>query len=417
MSREDLSAMLMELADEVQPRPQAERAWAKARQVRRRRAGIGAAVSVLLISTTIAIGQLAGSSPSPTANPSPTWTETTVGKARIDRLPPRIDPDRTLSAGWPPSLDPPADAATLQATPLSHAVLLFQPEHAGPIFAYGEGSINGGSGNGKFHWVRLDVNLTDTEDVGGNRAAPLDRGSLGPLGLHAAFAQPNEVVIVDLRDGTVQRIPLPGLNEEVTWFPNGRNLLVSTGTKTWLVSLTEVIGEVAANGFDVAALVGDGTGLTTLAMPDSQPPVIRRYDDPGRTEFGHTTLDLVGADPYHISYLAPRSWRMGSLIATAASGQVDNRPGDFVMVVDAQTGAVTNVLDLGDPRVKGCCTVMGWQTSDVVLVRTEGDLLVWRLSTGLVTQLADNVPGSISVAPTGCGWRITIDGVTSACTT
>jgi len=152
-------------------------------------------------------------------------------------------------------------------------------------------------------------------------------------------------------------------------------------------------------------------------MPDSQPPVIRRYDDPGRTEFGHTTLDLVGADPYHISYLAPRSWRMGSLIATAASGQVDNRPGDFVMVVDAQTGAVTNVLDLGDPRLKGCCTVMGWQNSDVVLVRTEGDLLFWRLSTGLVTQLADNVPGWISVAPTGCGWRITIDGVTSACTT
>jgi hypothetical protein len=192
------------------------------------------------------------------------------------------------------------------------------------------------------------------------------------------------------------------LNEEVTWFANGRNLLVSTETKTWLVSLTEVIGEVAANGWDVAALVGDGTGLTTLAMAESEPPVIRHYDDPGRTELGHTALDLAGADPYHIRYLAPRGWRMGNLIAMAASGQVGNHPGDFVVVVYAQTGEVTNVLDLGDSGVKGCCTVMGWQNSDVVLVRTEDDLLFWRLSTGAVTQLADNVPGSISIAPHGC---------------
>ncbi len=417
MSRGDLSAMFTELADEVQPRPQAARAWARAKQVRRRRAMLGAAVAVLLASTTVAIAQLPDRSPAPADSPSPTASETTAGKARIDRMPLRIDPDQNAAPYWPSNLEPPSDAPTLQAAPLSHAVLLFQRESAGPIYAYGEGTVDGGSGNGTFQWVRLDVSLADTQDADGNRATPLDRGSLGPMGRHAAFAQPNEFVIVDLWDGTVSRIPLPGLNEEVIWFPNGQNLLVSSETTTWLVSLTDVLGEVAANGFDVAALVGEATGLTTLAMAESEPPVIRRYDDAGRIDRGQTAIDVAGADPYDIRFITPRAWRMGNLIAVAASGQVENHPGDFIVVVDAPTGAVTNVLDLGDRSVKACCTVMGWQNSDVVLVRTEDDLLFWRLSTGAVTQLSENVPGSISIAPTGCNWRITIDGIGSACTT
>ena len=72
MSREDLSAMLTELAEQVQPQPQAARAWAKARQVRRRRAVIGATVAVLLVSATITLYRPADRSTAPVHTPSPT---------------------------------------------------------------------------------------------------------------------------------------------------------------------------------------------------------------------------------------------------------------------------------------------------------------------------------------------------------
>ena len=142
MSREDLSAMLTELADEVQPQPQAARAWTKARQVRRRRAVIGAAAAVLLVATTMALVQLPRVADKPVDTPTPTPT----GIARIDKLPATIPAAADATPYWPSSLNPPTGAPTFQEAPLSHAVLLFQPESAGPIYAYGEGSINGGSG-------------------------------------------------------------------------------------------------------------------------------------------------------------------------------------------------------------------------------------------------------------------------------
>jgi len=52
-----------------------------------------------------------------------------------------------------------------------------------------------------------------------------------------------------------------------------------------------------------------------------------------------------------------------------------------------------------------------------VLVHSQRDgLLRWDLATGSVTRLSRPGAGTVSVAPGGCDWSITIDHVTAACT-
>ena len=406
--------MLTELAEQVQPQPQAALAWAKASQVRRRRAVIGAAVAVLLVATTMALVQLPRVADNPVGTPTPAPT----GMARIDRLPATIPVAADAAPYWPPNLNPPANAPTFQAAPLSHAVLLFQPDSAGPIYAYGEGSINEGSGNGSFQWVRLDVSLSDTPGADG-KSSPLDQGSLGPMGHQAAFAQRNEVVIVDFREGTVQRIPLPGLNEDLTWLPDGRHLFVTgcplsgiCDSQTWLIATDHVIGPVAVPGYDVTPLVGDALGLTTMsasldiASTPAERLIVSRYDDEGRAEVGHFEVDLhhrpgVPPEPPGTAWSANRETHRAGRLRPLDDVR------DFVVVVDDRPEAVTHVLDLGTFPGMACCAVMGWENGETVLVLSDQEgLLRWHLPTGAVTRLTASAQGSMSVAPTGCNWTV-----------
>ncbi len=426
MSREDLRAMLVELADDVSQSQLVGAAAAQAAHVRRRRrAVVGAALAVVVVSAaSVALWRPTGT-PTPLGSPSATALPTMAGSARVDRLPATIAADPEAAPYWPASADPPANAPSLANKPMSHAVVLYSPAsaeaQASPIYVYGEGSINGGSGNGSFYWARVPVDLSYTHDAGGNRALPLDQNSLGPMGRRAAFAQPDSVVIVDLMTGAVDRIALPGLNEEVSWLVNGRHVLVSSATHTWLVDTeTRSAVPVAADGFAVTPLVGEGSGLTTLTVADSgtEPPVLRFYDDAGLVEQSHRAVNASSAAPYRIAYLGPRGWRYGNLVAQAASGQTaDSTYGHFVAIIDDQTGDITHVLDLSGGRNKGCCTVLGWMNGTDVLVYTDQNgLLRWQLTTGTVTRLTEPAAGPISVAPTGCGFTITIAGVTSGCT-
>ena len=181
-----------------------------------------------------------------------------------------------------------------------------------------------------------------------------------------------------------------------------------------------MIGPAAASAFDVTPLVGHGKGLTTMTLEPSEVDtlVVHRYDDEGRTEISHFTVDTTTAPAYRLNYLAPRGWRVDNRIAQVAGGQVGDRPGDFVIVVDERTEAITHVLDLGSGRNKGCCRVMGWRGTDHVLVQTDQDgLLQWQVSTGVVTRLFASAPGALSIAPTGCDFEVTIEGQTHACMT
>ena len=95
MSREDLSAMLSELADEVQPQPMAARAWAKARQIRRRRAMLRAAVTVLLVAATISLYRLPDRSAVPVNPPTPTRSRPRPERPRSTAFPRQSQPTPT----------------------------------------------------------------------------------------------------------------------------------------------------------------------------------------------------------------------------------------------------------------------------------------------------------------------------------
>jgi hypothetical protein len=418
MSREDLHAMFAELAEDVSQPLLVAPVVARAARLRRRRLAVTCAALVVFVVTvaSLALGGPKGTV-IPAATPNATQPDAT-GSARFDRLPATLATDSEAAPYWPGSANPPANAPSLAGAPISHAVMLYSPPSGGakaaPVYVYGEGSINGGSGSGSFHWARIDVDLSDTRDAGGNRAPALDQNSLGPMGASAAFAQTDSVVIVNLTTAAVDRIPLPGLNEDVTWLVDGRHVLVSSATQTWLVDTrTRSVTPAAANGATVTALVGGASGLTTLTVSGAGTPplVLRLYDDGGLVERSHRTIDTDTAAPYRIAELRPRGWRDGNLIAQAASGPT----GEFVAVIDDRTSDITHVLDLNGG---GGGRVLGWMNSDVVLVHTDRDgLLKWQLTTGTVTRLTNPTTGSLSIAPAGCDWTVTIADVTASCIT
>ena len=239
------------------------------------------------------------------------------------------------------------------------------------------------------------------------------------MGERAAFAQPDSVVVVNLRTAEVSRIPLPGLNEEVTWLADGEHVLVSSATETWLLSVeSRKRVRAAVDGFDVTPLVGGASFLTALVVRDPrQLLTLRVYDDPGLRHIEDRVIDVGRAAPYRIDYLIPRGWRYGHRIAQAAGGHGGPQPSEFVMVIDDQAAAVSRILDLGPLRAKGCCPVLGWIGDGAVLVRSDRDgLLRWELATGAITRLSRPAAAIVSVAPSGCDFAIKVDGITSACT-
>jgi hypothetical protein len=417
MSNRDLQDLFTEMAADVTPSRPVAAAVTEALHIRRRRRTIvGAALAVIMVAgATVALWH-----PSGTGRVSPSATTSRPGSARVAHLPGPIALDPQAAPYWPASTNPRVMVSELTASPLSHASLLFAPSknEDGPpqILAYGEGLINGGSGDGKFRWVFLNVGLVDQRDAGGNRAGPLDPGSLGPMGRLAAFAQPDEVVVVNLQTGQEDRVPVPGLNEDVSWLLDGVHVLVASATQTWLVNVqTREVLPAAADGFTVTPLIGGGSGLTTLSLanPGDEAPLLRFYDDGGLSWRSQRYLNAASAAPYRISYLNPRGWRYGNLIAQGAGGQAGSQPGEFVVVVNDQSGDITHVLDLGPGRNKGCCAVLGWSEGDgAVLVHTDREgLLQWRLATGEVTRLTDRLPGAVSLPLMGCEFQI----LASAC--
>jgi hypothetical protein len=423
MSRDDLREMFADLAADVSRAELARAAVAGAARIRRRRRVVAGASAVMLASALAAVAWWSPVGPPPAVTTTPTATARPSGAIRSDLVPYTIRTEADAVPYWPGSLQPPVDAPSLADAPLSHATVLVMPFREQPrrMYVYGEGLVNGGSGSGTFHWARLDVDLATT---GENAVGfPMDRNSLGPMGRHAAFPQPDAVVVVDIRTGAVDRIAAPGPNRQVTWLPDGNHVLVSSEARTWLINITtRTRVEAAVPGYAVTPLVGGATGLTALTRGEGDgPPVLRRYDDAGLAERDSHVVDDTPARPYSLAILLGRGWRYGNLIAHTATARPGGASADVVAVIDDRTAVVTHVLALAGAKERfgrGCCTVVGWAGAgdDVLIGGIEG-LLRWRLSTGEVTRLSDPGFVIVSVAPMGCDWTITVNRVTASCTT
>jgi hypothetical protein len=392
MSRERLSSLLADLAEDVEPiqhHEHSRRAWTAARTRRQRRAMLGAAAAVVLVAVPVAVAQLDDPQP---VRPGP--SSTYAGGVRVDVLPSVMEV--VTPAGWPSELSPPADAPTLTQKKVQRPVLAFQPDSTGPIYLYSE-LRTGDPGMSVGGWVRLDVPLVPTRDADGNEASPLDQNALAHAGEYLAFAQPDEYVIVEPATGEVRRFPLPGLNEDVVWLPGqDHKLLVFGDGRTILATPAGAIGPAGVTDFDVVATAG-GTG-------DHPASIALRGDALWLYEFsalprGPAGLAAITVNPdIELTLLTTHGWGFGDRIAQAATGRLGGRSSSFVMVVDASARAITHVLDTSaqGPR---CCQVLGWLDEESVLIRDDEAVLAWHLPTGAVSVALPSAPGALSLAP------------------
>ncbi|MFG1675301.1 hypothetical protein [Micromonospora sp. NPDC049282] len=389
MNEPQLTRLLTRAAEDVRPTRPATAGWERARRVRRaRRAAGAAAVAVALIGGgTTALLHRAGPHPVTPAHP-------TVSPATS--APPVQRPPATLDRFDDP-LDRIGDrvAAPLSARPVGRALALLQPINrdtgeAGVIRVLGDDGV-----------VRdLDVvTLKPTRDADGNQAIPLKAGSLSPDGRTAAFAQTGEVVVVDLTDPAVRRYPLPGYLEHVVWA--GDRLLVGDNDTTYEVDRRTgkarklpvdpwglVVPEPTRAG-DLLALGGTEESLAVRRFPAGGGTPERRPVTTGELPPGNRLNEVYG-----------RGWQRGDRIAQAGwttTGTMGG--GEGVAVLDARTGAVTRLLDLGrDGLAKACCEVLGWSADGAVLFRYDlGGLARWRPETGEVAWVARDVPGQVAL--------------------
>jgi hypothetical protein len=285
-------------------------------------------------------------------------------------------PSRTL-AGLPQRLDPTRPAAIpLRRNPIERARLLVQPYGSPDIFALAEDGS----------WRRIDVvPIAPVTDVAGNVQPALDVTSLSADGRRAAFAQRDEVLVVDLSDASLQRIPLPGFNEDVRWIGDGL-AVAQDGVTFFMVPPDAGPVELTGAGRDVA--VADEAGIVTVSLDASHRPVLRRWgsDGAGPPQLFDGTGVLYAWD-------GP-GWRRGRVIARGALeavGDIDAPAGAFpyrVVLIDLAAG-VARYAPGPPPMPPDKARLLGWRDANTLLVAVERQrIMAYDVTTGAGTELA-----------------------------
>lgn len=409
MSDPRLRELLQDLAETV-PAPQLADATVQgAQRVRRqRRTAMVAAAAAGVAATVIAVS--VGSSPKPNsrvatppavASASPTKFGSMVidvapvgAEGKLARLDVGLPADITLDA---------SRAVRLSTAPVDRALALLESaEDQTTVYVLGA--------DRKMR-VLDTVELTAPTDASGNAQGVLDGTSLASDGKRAAFAQRDEVVVVDLISGKVDRLPLPGFNENVLWQPDARGLIVEQADNTFLLDVRGGSTRQPYAGFDSVATLGDtggAGGLLRLGSSDRAGSALSTWT-PSGVLISRTSLPapwLAAGNWYGTG------WRSGTLVARSLFAPVVMEPsgaGEATVLVDVTTGKVVRALLF--PRLPGdvagrklqCCEVRGWAGADNVVVQSLNRLLAWNVRTGAlraVTQMSPGV-GTLSLAELG----------------
>ena len=391
MRDEGLPRLLTAAAEDVRPAHPATAAWDRARRVRRNRrtaAAVGLAVVLLTGGTALALR------PADPAVPAAPATADPVPSAPPVQRPPA---ELTYPADPLGRLGDPV-AAPLSAQPVRRALALYQlvdPQTgaAAPIRVLGDDGF-----------VReLDTVIpANTRDAAGNEAVPLKTGSLSPDGRTAAFAQTDEVIVVDLTTAGVRQIPLKGYLEHVLWA--GDRLLVGDDDTTYEVDrATGATREVPLSPWDLVAPDPSARADALLAVGGAPGNLaLRRWTrSVGGTLLATQPLDLRALPRSNrVDEFYGRGWQRGDQVARAGwitTGRMGGLEG--VALLNAETGVVTRLLDLGRDRWKGCCEVLGWDRDGAVLLRHDpGGLVRWQPTTGEVTGVVRELYGEVSLA-------------------
>ncbi|MEH0928633.1 hypothetical protein [Micromonospora sp. CPCC 205558] len=393
MNEQELRRLLTVSVEDVLPSQPAAAGWERARRTRRTRRAVGVvALAVVLVGGGTVAALRPPADPAP-VGPTVTPTVDPSHAGPVQRPPAELTfpPDPLAKLGDPATV-------SLSERPVERALALFEPtdeeNHSnGPVRVLGNDGV-----------VRsLDVvTLAPTRDAGGNEAHALKPGVLSPDGRTAAFAQTKELVMVDLTTAAVRRIPLDGYLEQVVWAHD--RVLVGGDDRTYAVD--RITG--AASPIDVSTW--------ELIAPDPaagrEAPLIDMYGEGGSLKLRSRTArdgelrseQPVNASalpsPYRVNEFYGRGWLHGERLARAAwitSSEINGAEG--AAVLDARTGAVLHLLDLGRDRAKGCCVVMGWDNKGAVLLRLEPAALArWQPETGEITGIVRDLRGVFALA-------------------
>ncbi|MBY8873522.1 hypothetical protein K7640_16930 [Micromonospora sp. PLK6-60] len=389
MKEEELHRLLTVAAEDVRPSRPASTGWERARRHRSRRAVAAVALAVALLTGATALALR------PTGHAAPPAVPATPSATAAPVQRPPAEP---AYRGGPLSRLTDAPAAPLSTRPVRRALALYQPVDR-ETWTGGEIRVLGDDG-----LVRsLDtVTPAATRDRGGNQAPALKPGQLSPDGRTAVFPQTDEVIVVDLTTAQVHRFPLGGYLELAVWV--GDRVLVGGDDRTYLLdpvsgradpvagSIWETVAPDPAGSRQTVAELGgvqDGLVLRERSLPDGTVRQQRKISSAG----------LNGS--YRVDEFYGRGWQRGNRIAQAGWTSTDARSGDEgVAVLDARTGAVVRLLDLGrEGVVKACCEVLGWDPDGAVLLRHDAGALVrWQPETGEFTGVTRNATGQMALA-------------------
>ncbi|MEV0901721.1 hypothetical protein [Actinoplanes sp. NPDC049802] len=390
MGTNRLTELLEETSSGVPAPSLAATAWATARRVRRRRRlTAGVAAFTAAVAVAVPLGGDGDRRPAPPAV-SPSAVAVAPG---VDAMP--ADPARGTLPPFPETLTIPADAPRLSRHPVDRAVAVLQrTESTGDLDDAPH--VLGLDGR----WTRIDVgDLGPTRDEDGNQAYALRSTSLSPDGRRVAVPQPQALVVIDLTTGKAHRIPVPGYQEKVMWWGDGTVLVGANGPG--VVRVDWRTGTVTPEPAGISAWSSAGSrevtsGALVELVASEEKRMARGWVLGDPSPAWEAPIDesaLPGG--YRISeWYGPAVPDGAGRVAAAAWGR---RP-EMLTVVNARTGVVERILDLGHGRTKGCCAVLEWIGGDLLLAKTDREgLITWNVRTGVVTQVTTPVQGVLSV--------------------
>jgi hypothetical protein len=377
MSGDDLKNLLEETSAGVPAPSFAHASWARAQKIKSRQQRYGVSAAAVAVLAVVAVILVPRSAPPPAVTP-PSPSSTALSP-QVQTVPSTL-PERLIAPLPTAAADlRPRDAIPLSEHPVDAAVAVVQhtPEEPGaspePVHALAPDGT----------WVRIDVaDLTFTRDAGGNRAAPLRPLSLSPDRRRIAVPQPEAVVVIDLTSAKAHRVPVPGLNEQVAWQDDTTVLVGADGPGASAVDWAA--GTVTRLPAALSLWDSVATGGSLLEIPAERRELREwRPDRAGPVRVG--PIDDAGPPGYAVESWYGSPITDGEHLVRGSWGNTPARGYESVSVLDARTGTVVRVLDLGAGRWKGCCKPLAFVDATTVLIQTERDALIaWNFATGEV---------------------------------
>ena len=246
---------------------------------------------------------------------------------------------------------------------------------------------------------------------------PLGPRAIGGGGRYIAFAQPGNVVILDVKEGSAWSVAVPSQTlESVGWATDQRTLVARSADHAWIIDpwkpsahATPADGRYEG-GYRLRADSTKSQGLT-----------LHRYQD-GRvvdvTAILHAPVGSTWGETISTEQRAAAGAFFDQDVTSKVIG-LDNGPiYQGLVAVDTKTNRTKVLLAPETPggqtgRSKGCCTVLGWADGATVLFQTVGShgswVLAWNVATGSVYEVSwikvDPPREEIPRLALNVGWR------------